>query len=374
MTSSRWSCTNFNVTNGQKIYPAADLSEQMSTAGKEASGTGNMKFQMNGALTIGTVDGANIEICEEVGVENFFLFGLEAHEVAARRAAGYRPMEFLENHEELQAIFQLIRDGFFSRGNSAQFQPLVDNLMYHDPYFVLADYQSYSDCQALVDQTYRDKEGWTRMSILNSARSGKFSSDRTIREYCDEIWKAKPVPVQLIVAGRSEGGPSSVTFHGRRAPAAFFRSGRRPERPDAAIAYSIVECLVPNPGARSRPQTEAGDRNASLLEPRELVSASGFIADRCPGQGRAAGRADPKAVAVVAGARSPGISASRCATIKGLEGAQAHRRCWLGYALRRAFADYRQSASKSSRVKTIEEMVARAADADADRRRRQRRL
>jgi starch phosphorylase len=157
-----------------------------------------MKFQMNGALTIGTVDGANIEICEEVGVENFFLFGLEAHEVAARRAAGYRPMEFVENHEELLAIFQLIRDGFFSRGNSAQFQPLLDNLMYHDPYFVLADYQSYSDCQAHVDQSYRDKEGWTRMSILNSARSGKFSSDRTIREYCDEIWKAKAVSVQLI--------------------------------------------------------------------------------------------------------------------------------------------------------------------------------
>jgi starch phosphorylase len=189
---------NFNVTNGQKIYPAADLSEQISTAGKEASGTGNMKFQMNGALTIGTVDGANIEICEEVGVENFFLFGLEAHEVAARRAAGYHPMEFVEQSEELQAVIQLIRDGFFSRGNSTQFQPLIDNLMYHDPYFVFADYQSYADCQALVDQTYRDKEGWTRMSILNSARSGKFSSDRTIREYCDEIWKAKAVPVQLL--------------------------------------------------------------------------------------------------------------------------------------------------------------------------------
>jgi starch phosphorylase len=189
---------NFNVTNGQRIYPAADVSEQVSTAGKEASGTGNMKFQMNGALTIGTVDGANIEICEEVGVENFFLFGLEAHEVAARRAAGYRPMEFVEQSEELQAILQLIRDGFFSRGNSAQFQPLLDNLVYHDPYFVFADYQSYADCQTLVDQTYRDKESWTRMSILNSARSGKFSSDRTIREYCADIWKAKPVNVQLI--------------------------------------------------------------------------------------------------------------------------------------------------------------------------------
>ncbi len=189
---------NFNVTNGQRIYPAADLSEQISTAGKEASGTGNMKFQMNGALTIGTVDGANIEICEEVGVENFFLFGLEAHEVAAKRAAGYRPMEYVEGNEELQAVIELIRDGFFSRGNSSQFQPLIDNLVYHDPYFVFADYQSYADCQTLVDQTYRDKETWTRMSILNAARSGKFSSDRTIREYCADIWKVKPVPVQLL--------------------------------------------------------------------------------------------------------------------------------------------------------------------------------
>ncbi len=189
---------NFNVTNGQRIYPAADLSEQISTAGKEASGTGNMKFQMNGALTIGTVDGANIEICEEVGVENFFLFGLEAHEVAAKRAAGYRPMEYVEGNEELQAVIALIRDGFFSRGNSSQFQPLIDNLVYNDPYFVFADYQSYADCQTLVDQTYRDKEAWTRMSILNAARSGKFSSDRTIREYCADIWKVKSVPVQLL--------------------------------------------------------------------------------------------------------------------------------------------------------------------------------
>jgi starch phosphorylase len=189
---------NFNVTNGQRIYPAADLSEQVSTAGKEASGTGNMKFQMNGALTIGTVDGANIEICEEVGVENFFLFGLEAHEVAARRAAGYRPQEYLEQNEELQAVIHLIREGFFSRGNSTQFQPLVDNLVYHDPYFVLADYQSYADCQSLVDQTYGDPEAWSKMSILNAARSGKFSSDRTIREYCEQIWHARPVHVELI--------------------------------------------------------------------------------------------------------------------------------------------------------------------------------
>jgi len=189
---------NFNVSNGQRIYPAADLSEQISTAGKEASGTGNMKFQMNGALTIGTVDGANIEICEEVGFENFFLFGLEAHEIAALRSMGYKPKEYLADNEELQAVMQLIGDGFFSRGNSTQFQPLLDNLTAHDPYFVLADYQSYADCQASVDQTYGDEESWTRMSILNAARSGKFSSDRTIREYCNEIWEARPVPVQLL--------------------------------------------------------------------------------------------------------------------------------------------------------------------------------
>jgi len=107
-------------------------------------------------------------------------------------------MEFVEGNEELRAIIDLIRDGFFSRGNTSQFQPLIDNLVYHDPYFVFADYQSYADCQTLVDQTYRDKEAWTRMSILNSARSGKFSSDRTIREYCEEIWKAKAVSVQLL--------------------------------------------------------------------------------------------------------------------------------------------------------------------------------
>jgi glycogen phosphorylase len=188
---------NFNVTNGQKIYPAADLSEQISTAGKEASGTGNMKFQMNGALTIGTLDGANVEIREEVGAGNFFLFGLEAHEVVARRSS-YHPMEVLESNSELQAIVSLIRDGFFSRGNSSQFQPLLDNLLYHDPYFVLADYASYAECQSQVNLAYHDIERWTKMSILNTARSGKFSSDRTIREYCKDIWHVAPVPVELM--------------------------------------------------------------------------------------------------------------------------------------------------------------------------------
>jgi glycogen phosphorylase len=188
---------NFNVTNSQRIYPAADLSEQISTAGKEASGTGNMKFQMNGALTIGTMDGANIEIREEVGPENFFLFGLTAAEVQARRAAGYQPMDLYYQQPELREVINLIRDGYFSRGNSEQFLGLVGNLLHHDPYMVLADYQAYAECQQLVDAAYRDPDRWTRMSILNTARSGKFSSDRSIREYCRDIWNSRAVAVQL---------------------------------------------------------------------------------------------------------------------------------------------------------------------------------
>jgi starch phosphorylase len=157
-----------------------------------------MKFQMNGALTIGTMDGANIEIREEVGPENFFLFGLTAAEVQERRASGYQPLDLYHSQPELREVINLIRDGYFSRGNSEQFLGLVGNLLHHDPYMVLADYQAYADCQQLVDVAYRDRERWTRMSILNSARSGKFSSDRSIREYCGEIWRAKAVPVQLI--------------------------------------------------------------------------------------------------------------------------------------------------------------------------------
>jgi starch phosphorylase len=188
---------NFNVTNSQRIYPAADVSEQISTAGTEASGTGNMKFQMNGALTIGTLDGANVEIRDEVGPENFFLFGLTAAEVQARRAAGYQPMDLYHSQPQLREIINLIRDGYFSHGNSEQFIGLVGNLLHHDPYMVLADYQAYAECQQQVDAAYRDAERWTRMSILNCARSGKFSSDRSIREYCSDIWRARAVPVRM---------------------------------------------------------------------------------------------------------------------------------------------------------------------------------
>ncbi|HEY2678187.1 MAG TPA: glycogen/starch/alpha-glucan phosphorylase, partial [Steroidobacteraceae bacterium] len=156
---------NFNVTNGQRVYPAADLSEQISTAGKEASGTGNMKFCMNGALTIGTMDGANIEICTEVGVENCFMFGLSAAEVEALRSRGYQPASFYESNPELRGVIDFIRDGFFSRGDSSLFRPLVDGLLGWDTYMLLADFQSYADCQAAVSTVYQDPAQWSRMSI-----------------------------------------------------------------------------------------------------------------------------------------------------------------------------------------------------------------
>jgi len=189
---------NFNVTNGQRVYPAADLSEQISTAGKEASGTGNMKFCMNGALTIGTLDGANIEIRREVGAENFFMFGLTAAEVEALRRDGYRPSAFYESNPELRGVIDLIREGFFSRGDPSQFRSITDGLMNWDTYMLLADFQSYVDCQAQVAHAYEDVRQWSRMSILNVARSGLFSSDRTIKEYADEIWRVPRVPIRLL--------------------------------------------------------------------------------------------------------------------------------------------------------------------------------
>jgi starch phosphorylase len=186
---------NFNVKNAHLIYPAADLSEQISTAGKEASGTGNMKFMLNGALTIGTPDGANVEMREEVGADNFFLFGLTATDVERVRREGYRPAAYIEANAELRAVFDLIASGHFSRGDAEVFRPLVDNLCYSDPFLVLADYAAYVACQEQVSAAWMETEHWERMSILNVARSGKFSSDRAIREYCDEIWTVGPVPV-----------------------------------------------------------------------------------------------------------------------------------------------------------------------------------
>src|SRR5207244_12491674 len=167
---------NYRVSLAERIFPASDLSEQISTAGKEASGTGNMKFAMNGARTIGTLDGANIEIREEVGAENFFVFGLAADEVQAAKARGYRPAMFYETNAQLRSAIDLIASGHFSGGNRELFRPLVDTLLNHDEYMVLADYQAYVDCQDEVARAYGDHERWARMSILNVARIGKFSS------------------------------------------------------------------------------------------------------------------------------------------------------------------------------------------------------
>ena len=188
---------DYNVKFAQRVYPAADLSEQISTAGKEASGTGNMKFSMNGALTIGTLDGANIEIREEVGAENFFLFGLTAQEVADKKAAGYHPWEYYNSNPELKLAIDRMAEGFFSRGDKDLFKPLVDSLLGRDEYLLLADYPSYVECQEQVSQTYRNEERWTRMSLLNVARMGKFSSDRAIREYCQNIWHVEPVKIDI---------------------------------------------------------------------------------------------------------------------------------------------------------------------------------
>jgi starch phosphorylase len=188
---------NFNVQNAHLIYPAADLSEQISTAGKEASGTGNMKFMLNGALTIGTLDGANVEIREEVGPENFFLFGLTAAEVEQVKRRGYRPASYVEANPELRATLGMIADGGLSGGDREVFRPLVENLLGSDHFLVAADYAAYVACQEQVSDAWRDPAGWARMSILNAARGGKFSSDRSIREYCDEIWNVPAVRVSL---------------------------------------------------------------------------------------------------------------------------------------------------------------------------------
>jgi starch phosphorylase len=186
---------NFNVKNAHVVYPAADLSEQISTAGKEASGTGNMKFMLNGAVTIGTADGANIEIREEAGAENFFQFGSTAEQVASLTREGYRPADRVEGNDELREVLNMIAAGTFSHGDREVFQPLVENLRQSDPFLVLADYADYVACQERVDEAWKDQGRWTRMSILNTARGGKFSSDRSILEYCDRIWETRPVRI-----------------------------------------------------------------------------------------------------------------------------------------------------------------------------------
>jgi len=188
---------NFNVKNGQKIYPAADISEQTATSGREISASGNMKFSMNGALTISTSDGANIEIREEIGAECFFTFGLTAEEVLKLKTQGYSPRNYYHDNVQLSEAIDLISSGFFSKRDPNLFKPLVDSLLSRDEHMLLADYQSYIDCQDRISTLFKNQETWTKMSILTVARMGKFSSDRCIKEYCDKIWLVKPLRTDI---------------------------------------------------------------------------------------------------------------------------------------------------------------------------------
>jgi starch phosphorylase len=187
---------NYSVTLAEKIIPASDLSEQISMAGLEASGTGNMKFALNGALTIGTMDGANIEIREEVGDDNIFIFGLLADEVIKLRSNNYNPKEYYEKNENLKRVIDMISSDFFNEKDPGIFKPIIDGLMNQDYYCLFADYQSYIDTQDKVSSLYTNVEEWTKKSILNVARVGKFSSDRSIKDYAEKIWKVKPVKIQ----------------------------------------------------------------------------------------------------------------------------------------------------------------------------------
>jgi len=187
---------NYRVSLAQRIVPAADLSEQISTAGKEASGTGNMKLALNGALTIGTLDGANVEILEEVGEENIFIFGNTVEQVHELLAKGYNPGDYYRANPELAAIIDWLGSDYFTGDESADIlTPLRDNLIYHDPYLCLADFDAYMGAQEKVSAAFKDKAHWAKMAVLNTARVGKFSSDRTISEYAKDIWKLKPVKV-----------------------------------------------------------------------------------------------------------------------------------------------------------------------------------
>jgi starch phosphorylase len=189
---------NYSVSLSEKIIPASDLSEQISTAGLEASGTGNMKFQLNGALTIGTMDGANIEIREEVGDDNIFIFGMEADEVLDLKRKGYEPFEYYQSNPHLKRVLDMIQFNFFNKNEPGIFKPIFDALVHQgDKYCLLADYQSYIDTQRAVDAAYKQRGSWVEKSILNTANAGKFSSDRTIKEYADEIWQVKPVKVDM---------------------------------------------------------------------------------------------------------------------------------------------------------------------------------
>jgi starch phosphorylase len=181
---------DFNVKNAQRLYPAADLSEQISMAGKEASGTGNMKFALNGALTIGTLDGANVEIREAVGEEHFFLFGLNAAEVVDKKMS-YNPDKLYQENDHLGRLLDTLVSGKLSGGDSELFRPIYDNLRWQDPYLLLADFDAYHQCYMQVLEVWKDPENWSRHSIFNSARMGRFSADRSIVDYCKKIWQIK---------------------------------------------------------------------------------------------------------------------------------------------------------------------------------------
>jgi glycogen phosphorylase len=189
---------NYSVSIAEKLIPASELSEQISTAGYEASGTGNMKFALNGALTIGTLDGANVEIGEEVGNDNIFIFGLNADEVQKIKYSGYNPREYYHSNADLRKVIDMIKSGFFSPEQPDLFKPIVRSLLDQgDTYMLMADFEDYVRCQQEVSQAYKDEEKWTTMAILNVARMGKFSTDRTIKEYAEEIWDIKPIEIHI---------------------------------------------------------------------------------------------------------------------------------------------------------------------------------
>ncbi|THD23200.1 Alpha-1 4 glucan phosphorylase [Fasciola hepatica] len=188
---------NYRVSLAEKIFPASELSEQISTAGTEASGTGNMKFMLNGALTIGTMDGANVEMCEEMGRENMFVFGLLVEQVAELHKAGYKPMQYIESNAELKLCLEQIRDGYFCPENPYLFKDIYNSIAYDDRFLLCADYADYLRAQAEVEAAYKDEQKWAKMMLMNIASSGKFSSDRTIREYARDIWGVEPSNLKL---------------------------------------------------------------------------------------------------------------------------------------------------------------------------------
>ena len=197
---------DYRVSNAEWIFAAADVSEQISTASKEASGTGNMKFMLNGAPTLGTMDGANVEIVEEVGIENAFIFGLSSDEVINyEQNGGYNPWDIYNSDEDVRKVVNQLVDGTYANGNTEMYRDLYDSLLTTkggnraDMYFILKDFRAYAEAQVKVEEAYRDKERWAKMALLNTACCGKFSSDRTIREYVEDIWKLDPVKIDVKV-------------------------------------------------------------------------------------------------------------------------------------------------------------------------------